>query len=159
MGQIPAMTQPAEPNRGVVDSLSDIKTVVEAIIAIIAAASAVVGFVAANGGLVVVLGQVGIFAFACYVGAFPAAFVIAGLDALGNQLRRQTNDTAFIAIAASVMIIFALLVRFVLFYDGIGEEGDLDAIGQAFSAALGVGALLLPVFLLWYFHGSKPVSN
>jgi len=147
------MTPPAEPTRGVIDSLSDTQTVIGAITAIIAAASAVVGFVAANGGLALVLGQIGIFAFACYAGVFPTAFVIVGLDALTSRLRRETSDTAFIAIAAFLMIIFALLVRFGLFYDGIAEEKN------AFLAAVGVGVLLLPVFLLWYFRGSKPVTD
>lgn len=139
--------------------LSDTTTVIEAVTAIIAAASAVVGFVAANGGVISVLGQIGIFAFACYVGAIPAALVCVGLDELAGKMSRQTKDVFAVAVLVIVMLAFALLVRFGLFYDGIGEEGDLDAVGQAFTALVGAAALLLPLGLLWYHRGSTRISG
>ena len=149
--------QPQTKAAGPVEWLSNTQTVIEALTAIIGVVSAVVGFIAANGGPVAILMEIGVFAFAAYVGAFPAAFALVGLDSLGGVMKRQTNDQFFIGAAVTLMIGFALLIRFVVFDPNYTE--DLDVIGETFLALTGVAALLLPVGLVWYFKGSKSAGS
>ncbi len=152
----PDERQPDEKDSGAIRALSTTKTAIEAITSIIGAVSAVVGFVVANGGLVSILVQVGVFAFACYIAVIPAVLVLSAFDALGESIKRETKEAVQLVVGIVLILLFALLIRLFVFYDGIGT--DFDAFGRAFAAAVGVAALLLPLLVLWYFYGSKPSS-
>jgi hypothetical protein len=79
--------------------------------------------------------------------------LVSGLERATN---RVTTDVAAGIIAGLGVLGGGALIRFLLFAPDLTE--DLDAIGTAFAATVGVVILLIPLFVLWYFRGSKPRS-
>lgn len=128
----------------------------EAVTGAIAALSAGLAFVQSHGP-VNLLVQVGIMGFALYISLFIAVPIALGLlHVLHTSTKRESTDTATAVILVVILIATALFVRFGLFYDGIGKPGDLDGVGTAFTALVGVAVLLAPLLALWWSKGSKP---
>lgn len=154
------MTDEPAPRKGILDHLEGGLRIWEIGTGLIAVVAAIVGFVNSNGGPVYILVQIGIFGFACYVAYIPAAIILLGfIGAFEKATNRDTTDTAQITLAAIIAIVIALFVRFGLFYEGIGEPGDLDAFGTVFTACVGALILLLPLVGLLWFKGSTPRSS
>ncbi|MGO4599816.1 hypothetical protein [Terrabacter sp. 2RAF25] len=128
--------------------------VYEAVTGAIAAISAILSFIQQH-GVVSILVQIGIMGFALYISLFIAVPLALGiLHVLHGATKRTSTDQAVAVILVVVLVAVALLVRFGLFYDGIGQPGDLDGIGTAFTALVGVLVLLAPLFVLWWRKGS-----
>jgi hypothetical protein len=122
---------------------------------IVSAGTTIVTFVRGIGGPVQFLVEVGFYGFACYIAAFVfVPLLIMALTSLEKATRRTTTD-AFAIVAVGIAVLGGgALIRFGLFAEGLTE--DLDAIGTAFGAFVGLIVLLLPIVLFWYFRGSKP---
>lgn len=128
----------------------------EALTGAIAAISAILAFVSQQGPINILV-QIGIMGFALYFSLFVAVPVALGLlKVLHVTTRRESTEAATAVIVIAVLAACALLIRFGLFYDGIGQPGDLDGIGTTFCAAVGVITILIPFVVLWWHKGSTP---
>ncbi|TDP92912.1 hypothetical protein [Labedaea rhizosphaerae] len=149
------MAQPEQRPRPVVERLEDGQKIGEFVGWAIGAGSAVVGFVQAHGGPGSILVQLGIFGFACYISVFVAVPVVLGLfAALEKVTARETTDLATAVVLGIALLAGGALIRFGLFYDGIGD--DFDTIGKVFAGLVGVAILMAPLVLLWWRKGSRP---
>ncbi|WP_454698279.1 hypothetical protein [Arthrobacter humicola] len=122
----------------------------------ISAIGTISGIIQSAGGIVGFLSQVALFGFACYIAAIPVS-IIAGLifSALDSGTGRQTHDNVIVGVLVAGILGGGFLVRSMLFYDGIGRPGDLDAIGTVFLTLMGVAFLLAPLYFLWHRYGSS----
>ena len=131
--------------------------VVETISTAISIGSGVVGFIRSIGGFGQFLVEVGAIGIACYFAVFifyiPVNWL---LEKLGKATNRVTTESAEAWIAAGTVLIGGLILRFLVFAEGITR--DLDAIGSGFLGLLGVLILLAPLVLLWFTRGSKPAK-
>jgi hypothetical protein len=141
--------------------LEEASGAIEAVTTIFAAASTVVAFVSANGGIVAVLAEIGVFGFACYVGVIPAMVLLLvvgeGLQRLEMAAHRKTKDSVAIGVSIVIALGVAIVIRLVVFAPGLTD--DLDTFGQAFTASVGVVVLLIPLLGYWYFYGSAPQQD
>ena len=107
------------------------------------------------GGVVPFLVQVGVLGFALYISLFIAVPVTLGVNwLLEHSFGRNSTEAATATMLVGLIIVFALALRFAVFYDGIGT--DLDAIGTGFAASVGVAVLVAPLVVLWRLKGSQP---
>jgi hypothetical protein len=124
----------------------------------IAAVSTVITFVKAHGGPVQVLIEIAFIGFGCYVALFIITFPLLSIvGALEKATGRATTDAAGIVILLIGIVGGGVFVRFVLFDQSVTH--DLDAIGKAFGATIGIAILVAPFIFLWYRYGSKPVKK
>lgn len=131
--------------------------VVETISTAISIGSGVVGFIRSIGGFGQFLVEVGFFGVACYLAVFLVYLPVNWLlEKLGKATQRVTTGSAEAWIAAGTVLIGGVIIRFLVFAEGITRGGD--AFGNFFMGLLGVLILLAPLLLLWYTRGSKPVK-
>lgn len=115
---------------------------------------AVVGFIKNTGGWVQFLVEVGTYGIACYIAIWLVLpLAVGAVSALEKGTHRTTTDAAAGLIAGVAVLGGGALIRYGLFAPGLTE--DLDGIGTAFAALLGVGVLLIPLVVWWYFKGSR----
>lgn len=148
---------PEEVKPTLVQHIETAHNVVETISTAISIGSGVVGFIRSIGGFGQFLVEVGFFGVACYLAVF--LFYLPGnwlLEKLGKATKRVTIGSAEAWIAAGTVLIGGVIIRFLVFAEGITRGGD--AFGNFFMGLLGVLILLAPLLLLWYTRGSKPVK-
>ena len=125
---------------------------------VVSSGTAIVTFVRGVGGPVQFLVEVGVYGFACYVAVWvilPA--VVAALTGLENATGRATTDLAAGIAAGTAVLGGGALIRFGLFHPNVTK--DLDGIGTAFGALVGLAVLAVPLVALWYFRGSTPAKR
>jgi hypothetical protein len=152
------MSAPSDNNQqkpDVIGTLKQAKDIWEIGTWIVTAGTTLVTFIRGVGGPVQFLVEVGFYGFACYMAAFvfvPLVTLI--LTKLEEATQRTTTDAFGIILLGIALLGGGALIRFGLFAEGLTE--GLDAIGTAFGALVGFAILLMPVFLFWYYRGSKP---
>ncbi len=150
------MTEADQPRRAL-EHLETANRVWEAVTGAVAILSTINAFISSHGGPIQVLVQIGVFGFALYIGmviAVPLALSI--LAALERSTHRTSTETATAVIAIACIAGVAVLIRLVVFYDGIGT--DFDTIGTTFTALVGTAVLLTPLVVLWWRKGSTPAT-
>ena len=139
---------------GVINQLKQAKEIWGILTWIVSAGAAIPAFLKSAGGPVRFLVEVGTYGLACYVSVWIilpiVMMILAGLERVTS---RETTDKAAGIVAGLSVLGGGALIRWGLFHPRINE--DLDTIGTAFSALLGVAVLAVPFIVLWYFRGSK----
>ena len=122
---------------------------------VVEAGVTIAGVVRSAGGPVQFLVEVGFYGFACYVAVWivlPAVLFL--LERLEQATGRETTDVAAGLIIGAAVLGGGALIRYVVFAPGLTQ--NLDAIGTAFGALIGLVVLLIPFVVLWYTSGSQP---
>ena len=91
-----------------------------------------------------ILVQVGVFAFACYIAVIPAVLVLSAFDALGESIKRETKEAVQLVVGIVLILLFALLIRLFVFYDGIGTRISTPSGERCRRCGGGGGAPLAP---------------
>jgi len=143
--------------KNILDTAKEIKDLIELVTGAISIGIAIVAFLQTPGNLTQFLVEAGIYGIACYVAIWVILPVVLFLiNYLDRTFQRQTTDSAAAIIIGIAVLGGGILIRS-MFVPDYGKE--LDALGTAFLALLGVAVLAVPVFLLWYFRGSTPRSK
>ena len=139
---------------GVINHFKQAKEIWEILTWIVSAGLVIGAFLKSAGGPVQFFVEVGMYGFACYCSVWiilPVVMMI--LTGLEKVTSRETTDLAVGIVLGVTVLGGGALVRWGLFHPRVTK--DLDTIGTAFGALLGVAVLAIPFIILWYFRGSK----
>ncbi|MFE6360166.1 hypothetical protein ACFVP3_09200 [Streptomyces sp. NPDC057806] len=138
-------------------AFESMKNALDNVLWVIGTGSTLIGFVKAAGGVGALLTNIGFFGFSCYLGLFPAIFLVLGIDWLfQNHYRRDITDGAGAVLLGGTVLIAGWFIYQALFE---GETDDLDAIGQTFGVLLGIATLAAPVLVWLHRKGSTPRAH